>query len=87
MYGRKVKLRFFFVILILFTLILSVFLIVVSNLSFAHTEAFTCCGIVFTYSLNLLVNDFDIPISIQEEIDFTRRPETLSIEEFAKLLH
>ena len=33
------------------------------------------------------LNDFDIPISIQEEIDFTRRPETLSIEEFAKLLH
>tara|TARA_B110000467_G_scaffold95497_1_gene86400 strand:- start:137 stop:901 length:765 start_codon:yes stop_codon:yes gene_type:complete len=32
------------------------------------------------------LNDFDIPISIQEEIDFTRRPETLSIEEFAKLL-
>jgi cytochrome c-type biogenesis protein CcmE len=30
MYGRKVKLRFFFVILILFTLILSVFLIVKS---------------------------------------------------------
>ena len=33
------------------------------------------------------LHDFDIPISIQEEIDFTRRPETLSIEEFAKLLH
>ena len=32
------------------------------------------------------LNDFDIPVSIQEEIDFTRRPETLSIEEFAKLL-
>ena len=32
------------------------------------------------------LNDFDIPLSIQEEIDFTRRPETLSIEEFAKLL-
>ena len=32
------------------------------------------------------LNDFDIPISIQEEIDSTRRPETLSIEEFAKLL-
>lgn len=32
------------------------------------------------------LNDFDIPISIKEEIDFTRRPETLSIEEFAKLL-
>tara|TARA_B100000579_G_scaffold422046_1_gene423580 strand:- start:822 stop:1586 length:765 start_codon:yes stop_codon:yes gene_type:complete len=32
------------------------------------------------------LNDFDIPVSIQEEIDFTRRPETLSIEEFVKLL-
>lgn len=32
------------------------------------------------------LNDFDIPVSIQEEIDFTRRPETLTIEEFAKLL-
>ena len=32
------------------------------------------------------LNDFDIPVSIQEEIDFTRRSETLSIEEFAKLL-
>ena len=32
------------------------------------------------------LNDFDIPVSVQEEIDFTRRPETLSIEEFAKLL-
>ena len=32
------------------------------------------------------LNDFEIPVSIQEEIDFTRRPETLSIEEFAKLL-
>ena len=32
------------------------------------------------------LNDCDIPVSIQEEIDFTRRPETLSIEEFAKLL-
>ena len=32
------------------------------------------------------LNDFDIPVFIQEEIDFTRRPETLSIEEFAKLL-
>ena len=32
------------------------------------------------------LHDFDIPVSIQEEIDFTRRPETLSIEEFAKLL-
>ena len=32
------------------------------------------------------LNDFDIPVSIQEEIDFTRRPETLSIEELAKLL-
>ena len=32
------------------------------------------------------LNDFDIPVSIQEQIDFTRRPETLSIEEFAKLL-
>ena len=33
------------------------------------------------------LKDSDIPISIQEEIDFTRRPETLSIEEFAKLIH
>ena len=32
------------------------------------------------------LKDFDIPVSIQEEIDFTRRPETLTIEEFAKLL-
>ena len=32
------------------------------------------------------LNDFDIPVSIQKEIDFTRRPETLTIEEFAKLL-
>jgi 16S rRNA (adenine1518-N6/adenine1519-N6)-dimethyltransferase len=33
------------------------------------------------------LKDSNIPISIQEEIDFTRRPETLSIEEFAKLIH
>ena len=30
MYGRKVKLRFFFVLLILFTLVLSVFLVLKS---------------------------------------------------------
>jgi len=32
------------------------------------------------------LNEFDIPIAIKEEIDFRRRPETLSVEEFAKLL-
>jgi hypothetical protein len=30
--------------------------------------------------------DFDIPKEIKSEIDFTRRPETLTILEFAKLL-
>lgn len=29
---------------------------------------------------------WDIPIDIQEKIDFTRRPETLTIEEFASIL-
>jgi 16S rRNA (adenine1518-N6/adenine1519-N6)-dimethyltransferase len=29
---------------------------------------------------------FDIPKEIKSEIDFTRRPETLTIQEFAKLL-
>ena len=29
---------------------------------------------------------FDIPEKVKEEIDFTRRPETLSIDEFARLL-
>ena len=29
---------------------------------------------------------YNIPDKIQDEIDFTRRPETLSIAEFAKLL-
>jgi 16S rRNA (adenine1518-N6/adenine1519-N6)-dimethyltransferase len=32
------------------------------------------------------LSGFDIPEDIREEIDFTRRPETLSIAEFAKLL-
>lgn len=32
------------------------------------------------------LSGFDIPENIREEIDFTRRPETLSIAEFAKLL-
>ena len=32
------------------------------------------------------LSGFNIPDSIQEDIDFTRRPEQLSIEEFAKLL-
>ena len=32
------------------------------------------------------LNDFDIPDQIQEEVDFTRRPETLSVLEFSKLL-
>jgi len=32
------------------------------------------------------LSGFDIHDEIKEEIDFTRRPETLSIEEFAKLL-
>jgi 16S rRNA A1518/A1519 N6-dimethyltransferase RsmA/KsgA/DIM1 with predicted DNA glycosylase/AP lyase activity len=33
------------------------------------------------------LSGFDIPDNIREEIDFTRRPETLSIAEFAKLLN
>jgi len=32
------------------------------------------------------LNDFDIPDQIQEEVDFTRRPETLTVLEFSKLL-
>ena len=32
------------------------------------------------------LSGFDIPDNIREEVDFTRRPETLSIAEFAKLL-
>jgi len=32
------------------------------------------------------LNDFDIPDQIQKEVDFTRRPETLTVLEFSKLL-
>ena len=32
------------------------------------------------------LSGFDIPEKVKKEIDFTRRPETLSIDEFAKLL-
>ena len=32
------------------------------------------------------LSGFDIPEKVKEEIDFTRRPETLSIDEFARLL-
>ena len=32
------------------------------------------------------LSGFDISEKVKKEIDFTRRPETLSIDEFAKLL-
>ena len=32
------------------------------------------------------LNEFDIPDQIQKEVDFTRRPETLTVLEFSKLL-
>jgi len=32
------------------------------------------------------LSGFDFSENIKKEIDFTRRPETLSIEEFARLL-
>ena len=32
------------------------------------------------------LSGFDIAEKVKKEIDFTRRPETLSIDEFAKLL-